>query len=325
MYTGGLENYPEIIAAISVDHPLWGATAAAVGVVRDPHLLAKLVHMADLPVVPVRAAHQPPPPDAEWLVKPLASAGGAGIRTWRGGALPLRSGRGVYFQKFIPGEPRAAVYFADGYHSVLLGVTRQLVGEPWLHAGPFAYCGSVGPIQVDERILEGLRRLGEVLTEAAGLRGLFGVDFILHDGRPWVVEVNPRYTASVEVLERVTACSTLRLCAAHFLQGVSCAEAENLVRRGLHIEDGGQQRYCGKAILFAADDLDFGHSGAGEHQVAVARMREKQEIADIPAIGTRIRKGGPILTVFAEAERCEAVIRLLSERSRILEQCLTQQ
>ena len=39
---------------------------------------------------------------------------------------------------------------------------------------------------------------------ALELRGVFGVDFILHDGSPCVVEVNPRYPASVEVLEHAT-------------------------------------------------------------------------------------------------------------------------
>ena len=34
-----------------------------------------------------------------------------------------------------------------------------------------------------------------------GLRGVFGIDAIVRNGVPWPVEVNPRYTASVEVIE----------------------------------------------------------------------------------------------------------------------------
>ena len=43
--------------------------------------------------------------------------------------------------------------------------------------------------------------LGDFLAASYRLVGLFGVDFILSDGQPWPVEINPRYTASVEVLE----------------------------------------------------------------------------------------------------------------------------
>ena len=46
-----------------------------------------------------------------------------------------------------------------------------------------------------------LQQLGLDLARGCGLRGLFGVDFVLSEGVPWPVEINPRYTASVEVLE----------------------------------------------------------------------------------------------------------------------------
>ena len=44
---------------------------------------------------------------------------------------------------------------------------------------------------------------------AFGLAGWFGVDFILRDGIPWPVEINPRYTASVEIHELASGRSLL--------------------------------------------------------------------------------------------------------------------
>ena len=49
-----------------------------------------------------------------------------------------------------------------------------------------------------------LDKLGTVLAQAFRLVGLFGVDGVLDAERFWPVEVNPRYTASVEVLEGAT-------------------------------------------------------------------------------------------------------------------------
>jgi hypothetical protein len=39
------------------------------------------------------------------------------------------------------------------------------------------------------------------MARACGLRGLFGVDFLLRDAVPWLAEINPRYPASTEIYE----------------------------------------------------------------------------------------------------------------------------
>src|SRR5436190_2180226 len=82
---------------------------------------------------PARRLEEPRPP-GRWLVKPVAGAGGAGIRRVRS---PRSYRRPVYVQEFIVGESRSAVFVADAGGCRLLGVTRQLVGEPWLHAPAF--------------------------------------------------------------------------------------------------------------------------------------------------------------------------------------------
>ena len=43
-----------------------------------------------------------------------------------------------------------------------------------------------------------------MLADRFELSGLFGVDFILDGDQVWTLEVNPRYTASVEIVERAT-------------------------------------------------------------------------------------------------------------------------
>src|SRR5262245_62223359 len=59
-------------------------------------------------------------------------------------------------------------------------------------------------------------RIGRMIGEGCGLLGLFGVDFIHYLDRPWVVEVNPRYPASVEVLELATGVPAIGLHRAAF-------------------------------------------------------------------------------------------------------------
>ena len=45
--------------------------------------------------------------------------------------------------------------------------------------------------------------VGTLFAELARLRGLFGIDFIVQDGRVVVLEINPRPTASLELYERI--------------------------------------------------------------------------------------------------------------------------
>ena len=141
LYTGGLENRPAIVRRIARDRPLLGNDADVLRLVRDPVWLAKRFRTAGVPHPEVRMTE---PSSGTWLAKPRAGAGGAGIRAWqRGEPLPQR----LYFQEFIAGPSCAAVY--DGPR--LLGVTDQLVGEAWLGAGRFHYCGSIGPRPLSER------------------------------------------------------------------------------------------------------------------------------------------------------------------------------
>jgi predicted ATP-grasp superfamily ATP-dependent carboligase len=65
-----------------------------------------------------------------------------------------------------------------------------------------AYRGSVGPLDMDTGEIE---RIGALVAERCGFRddGLFGIDMIRdHRGDVWPIEINPRYTASMELLER---------------------------------------------------------------------------------------------------------------------------
>jgi uncharacterized protein len=291
MYTGALENRLRLIRQLSRQRPLWGNDVPVLRVVRSPQRVCQLLTAAGLPCPAVSTTSPPPPSCARWLVKPLAGAGGIGIRFWDGNALPRARRRKVYFQEFISGESGAALFLGDAGRSQLLGVTRQLVGEAWLGAAPFRYCGSIGPLDVAREVRTALERIGKVLVEASGLRGLFGIDFVLRDGIPWPVEVNPRYTASVEVLEYATGLRALALHRQVFVGDEPGDVAPSATSAGV----------VGKAVLFARAPLTFPEAGPW-----LSPLHEPVEampnVADIPPAGSVIETGRPVLTFFARAE-----------------------
>ena len=300
MYTGGLENHPPLVTRLAKMRPLWGNNAAALNAVRDPVNVAPLLHAARLPAPRSVREFGYLLGASRWLVKPLRGAGG--IRFYYGEkreSLPARS----YLQEFIEGEARSVLYVAGIRDTRLLGVTRQLVGETWLHAAPFQYCGSVGPIALSPNERAELKRLGSVLANGCGLRGLFGIDGIWKDGVFWPVEVNPRYTASVEVLEYATGLAALAWHRQAF-DPASAALPDAADSKGV----------IGKAILFARETIVFPQEGRWDKQMQNrVSVQEMPDFADLPDAGQRIEARRPVLTFFtraADVDSClEALVR----------------
>jgi predicted ATP-grasp superfamily ATP-dependent carboligase len=293
MYTGALENRPTIIGQLARRLPLWGNRPPALRRARSPQFVAGVLRRAGLPHPRVQWPTAGELSAGRWLVKPLASGGGSQIRVWGGGDSSELGRKGAYCQEFLAGESCAAVYVGDGRQAVLLGATTQLVGQAWLHAPPFHYCGSVGPPALDASSIQGLELLGNVLAAECRLRGLFGIDCILREGVPYPVEINPRYTASVEVLEYAKGIRALALHRRVFDPFVPVEMPAA----------GCPAPTIGKAILFARERLDFPADGPW---MPTVRSPESVDVlpafADIPRAGEDIRAGRPILTMFAAAD-----------------------
>jgi predicted ATP-grasp superfamily ATP-dependent carboligase len=240
------------------------------------------------------------------LVKPRAGAGGVGISFRESTQILGRAGkRRLYTQEFIEGDSCSAVFAGDDGTAQLLGVTRQLVGEPWLHAAAFRYCGSVGPLPLPDSTRTAFEELGNVLAAGFDLRGLFGVDCILKDGRPWPVEVNPRYTASVEVLELALGIPALAWHRRIFepgAQGARTARAEDRASSSLATDHCPLSTILGKAILFAPHRLVFPATGPWQASLDQAASPWSLPLfADIPHRDEIIPAGRPILSFFARS------------------------
>ena len=185
----------------------------------------------------------PPMPDAEsgcghWLVKPLASGGGHRVRPWRRGA---RLPRGYYRQEFVDGTPGSVVFVAAGGRAVPLGVSRQLVGEHAFGAAGYRYCGSIlaaaGDAQFarDEALVDAACALARAVAEEFGVVGVNGIDFVARDGVPYAIEVNPRWSASMELVERAYGLSIFgahaAACAAGVLPEFDLTQVRRAARR----------------------------------------------------------------------------------------------
>jgi predicted ATP-grasp superfamily ATP-dependent carboligase len=290
MYAGGLENQRPLVHQIARLRSLWGNDEAALSYARSPFHVAWLLRRAGIAHPEVCSVNPAVPSGNRWLLKPIAGAGGTGIRFWTGAERTGKPRKPCYVQQFIEGDPCAAVYVGQGPKGAqFLGLTRQLVGAPWLHAGRFQYCGSIGPIEPDAGLRRALEEIGSTVASGCGLRGLFGVDCILRDGVPYPVEINPRYSASIEVLEYATGLSALAWHRQIF-------DANAPAPSPASVSSG----FVGKAILFTQSPLVFPSNGPWLRILQQAgSIQDLPAFADIPAPGERIEAGRPILSLFA--------------------------
>lgn len=290
LYTGGLENHPDLIAAMAQARPIWGASPLVLTRVRDPGLFPTLCMNLGLEFPEQHRSPAKVPTDGSFIIKPIRGAGGHGIQRWTG---QQEFGQNTHvWQRVVPGVPHAALFLAQHNAVARLGVSRQLVGEPWLHAPEFAYTGSIGPVWLGAPAELALQGLGEAVVAATGLQGIFGVDFLLTpEGAIVPLEVNPRYTASVEVWEWGFRSAVLPWHAAAFSGGGHTDTSQSCPQPT-------PAAMVGKAILYArqAGCVPAGMSDRVGSDLDPWHWRE---VSDLPWPGTELHAGQPVLTMFA--------------------------
>lgn len=165
------------------------------------------------------------------VVKPGRGAGGAGVRLVRtarevngaldearlaGGAGALSAARRVVappvvMQRFVFGVPASVALVADGRTAVALAVNAQRMSA----SSPCAYRGGCTPL--DHRFADAaIDAAVRACAALPGLRGYVGVDLVLSDDGPFVIEVNPRLTTAYlgvrAVLDENVAALALAAC-----------------------------------------------------------------------------------------------------------------
>jgi predicted ATP-grasp superfamily ATP-dependent carboligase len=210
------------------------------------------------------------------------------------------------------------VFVATGGRAVPLGVSAQLVGEAAFGTAGYRYCGNIlatSPSS-DMALVKHACALTAAVADEFQLVGVNGIDFIARGSVPHPIEVNPRWCASMELVERAYGLSVFGAHAAACTAGtlpefdVGCARS----RWGA----------VGKAVVFARRTVTVGDTRAwlpAEVSSVVGRGRREVDetglddlgasIRDVPHPGGRIEAGRPVCTVFAagrDVAECRKVL-----------------
>ena len=220
-----------------------------------------------------------------WLVKRLGGTGGTHIKP------ATQAKEGDYFQRKIDGKPISMLFAADGKAAHLIGFNEQFIA-PTIDM-PYRFAGAVSGVILPSNVQQQFCHAAQQLTSAFGLLGICSLDAILEGETLWILELNPRLSATFDLYPN--------LLPAHIqgCMGDLMTDLETFER---------QQHISNAQLIVYADAL-----------VNVPKDKKWPAwVVDIPSPNSVIAAGLPICTVLATADNAQAATQMVLERARSL-------
>jgi uncharacterized protein len=200
----------------------------------------------------------------------------------------------VIIQDFLEGIPSSVSLLSTKNEALPVAVNEQLIGISWLSRLPFAYCGNITPFRTEQ--VEEMEALAEDLVLRFKLLGSNGVDFLVTENGPVVLEINPRFQGSLDTIEKAM---DINLFEAH----VDCFSGE--------LPDKPNAKcFAARGIFYSDRELFI------DRELMDIIITEK--CADIPSKGTVVKTDWPLTSLFScTSTREDAVLSLERKAKRI--------
>lgn len=291
VYGAGFEQNIAELDRLPKKRRLLGTPPEILRLIKDPVRLKAALDRLSIPMP--RVTFDAPPRHGQWLVKSVGGAGGGHIRrAWRPGAGAVEHGA-VYFQEEVAGVPVSALFLGAGGNVLLVGFSEQ-----WTKGTedrPFRFGGACH-LDCDSPLLRGV--LDDILDRMVGLFrmfpvvGLFSVDFLIDGSAWWLLDINPRPGATLDIFD---------------IDGANLFEHHMNVVAG-HLPAAG---FSYKSAAAA----EIVYNGRKKSKVPKDFIYPEW-IKDQPAPGALIGPDEPICTVLAIADNASNARRLCKERVR---------
>lgn len=272
VYGTGLESAAKLLEQLGSGLMVYGNHADIVATVNDPMSFFDLLDELSIPHPEVRfsvaAAN-----DA-WLVKRAGASGGWHVDRWKDTS---DVASGSYLQQRIEGQAMSALFIADAHKAAVIGFNTLWTRQHHSTRSSFGYGGAINRAELSTPQRRVLTRTIFDLVRALGLRGLNSLDFIKQDEHCYVLELNPRPSATFELYDPDVAGGLLsrhvRAC-------------QGRLTRMQHWRD---FRVRAHTVVYAVSDLQIPHD-----------LHWPNWCTDRPHAGTQIARGEPVCGAFAE-------------------------
>jgi uncharacterized protein len=278
----GFESRAHLLKRLAQRWRLFGNDAVTVAKVKNPVVLASTCAGLSIPFP--ESSFSQPAASSDWLAKRTGGAGGSHIRP---ATRPQSLGGEIYYQRKTSGTPIAALFLADGKRAVVLGFSAQWSSPT--PRQPYRFGGAVRPAILAPRAAAALSTAVHRLAAAMSLVGLNSADFLVDGERFWLLEVNPRPGATLDIFElsegslfglHMAACAGELVAPPRYANGAKAS-----------------------AVVYAENDIP-----------SVPALAWPDWTADRPREGTAIKTGQPVCTVYADSSAVAAAKAITDQR-----------
>jgi predicted ATP-grasp superfamily ATP-dependent carboligase len=214
----GFDDHVDALIPLHREGILVGCSPNQMRSARDYTSLAKLVTSLGIHT-PQRILAETPNEAIEisreltfpFLVRPTHSGGGRGIRLIRTPHDIVRAFKEPeddqyeprILQDYIRGIDISCSILVAENQAITLSVQGQLIGMPTAGRNcDFAYCGNYYPSGLSKDMTLKIAEVSELIGIELKLSGSVGLDFVIDESKNiWLMEVNPRFQGTLELIE----------------------------------------------------------------------------------------------------------------------------
>ncbi len=227
-----------------------------------------------------------------WLIKPMRSQGGLGIKRYHADDDETAS---IYWQKFQAGTSHSVLFLADGQDMHVVGFNTQ-----WTvclsETQEFVFSGVVNSADLSDAHKAMITNWLKQMVPVFGLKGLNSLDFIHADGCSYVLGFNPRPSASMQLYSQDLLSGHIQAC----VGATSVAESSKVGRLKSPLQSGYQ-------IVYAGHDL-----------IIPDHFEWPPWCMDLPKPGNMCRAGQPICSIIAHQKNSQSVVEQLLTKQQFI-------
>ncbi len=236
-----------------------------------------------------------------WLWKKQRSAGGLGVSFIDPKELlepsSLRADHspelGV-LQEYVLGKSIGISFLSSNHGTVIVGMAESMPLQKHIWSD-FIYRGSIGPVLIPDWLVSPINSFARTVVRTTGWTGLWQADFLLTGSDLYLIEINPRWTASMELIVNGYDLPLVTWHANCRQLGESDWKRLQAKVEGTHRESTLKFR---KEVLYAKEDsivsIEEGEKWWGRRWIARDCVGDGLWYADIPQVHSALTKGAPV-------------------------------
>jgi methenyltetrahydromethanopterin cyclohydrolase len=292
IYGSGFECHPESLFYLSSRLIMLGNDPDVFARQFDKSAFFSTLDQLNIPHPEV--AFSAPDCAGSWLLKPMQGQGGFGIKRYQADDDAAAS---VYWQKFLAGTPYSVLFLADGEQIQVIGFNSQW-SVRLSETQEFVFSGVANSCALPDAHKAKITGRLKQMVPVFGLKGLNSLDFIHADDCSYVLEINPRPSASMQLYDRDLLVRHIQACS-------------------------GAQSFGRESLAYCAASQDCHSTGYqvvyAEHDLIIPDHFEWPPwCMDLPKSGNMCRAGQPLCSIIAHQKNLQSVVEQLLTKQQLI-------